>query len=279
MRRLISVLFLILTLAICSSCNDSGQASSFSIVYIDVGQGDAALVECDGHYMLVDGGEGDKVYNVLVDKGVQKLDILAISHLHKDHIGGLIKALTYASKIGITISNSSESDTDVFKEFEEQLVIDKSKIKVPHVGDKYSLGSAEVEVVDVASTNPNDSLVLLVTYKDTRFLFTGDIEYEGQKRIADKYQNDEDKEFKIDVMKMPHHGSYEGSLYRFIRTFMPDYAIISCGDKKRYGHPDDRTLDLLNNEAYNAKVFITNSEGDITVKSDGKNVSVISSKN
>ena len=76
-----------------------------------------SLIECDGHYMLIDGGDktaGDKVYNVLEEKGIQKLDILAISHMHGDHIGGLVKALTYASSIKLTLSNTANSSSTTF---------------------------------------------------------------------------------------------------------------------------------------------------------------------
>ena len=275
MKTRISVVCIIIIAVLgLGGCSKKGSGSLFRIQYIDVGQGDAALVECDGHYMLIDGGDttaGDKVYSVLEENGIQKLDILAISHMHKDHIGGLEKALRYASSIGITISNSNDSDTEVFKDFVHQLSINGASITVPNVGDKYSLGSAEVEVVDVASSDPNDSLVLLVTYGKTNFLFTGDIEYDGQKRLADKYQNDADKEFKVNVMKMPHHGSSDGDLYRFVRTFMPDYAVISCGAGNMYGHPHEETLNLLD-QADIKKIFRTDINGDITVRSDGKEV-------
>lgn len=281
MKRILSVILVLILMFSCSACTKNTSSSSFQIIFIDVGQGDSALVECDGRYMLIDGGDvqaGDKVYQVLVDNGVQKLDILAMSHLHSDHIGGLRKALKYASSIGLTISNKTEDDSRIFKEVEEQLTINKAKIIVPQVGDKYSLGSAEVEVVDVESENDNDSLVLMITYGKTKFMFTGDIEFEGQKRIVDKYQNDDDKEYKIDLMKMPHHGSSEGDLYRFVRTFMPDYAIISCGSGNRYGHPDQKTLNILDNEAYKAKILRTDRNGSITVRSDGNNISVVTEK-
>ena len=134
-------------------------------------------------------------------------------------------------------------------------------------------------MVDVASDEKNDSLVLLVTYGDTRFLFTGDIQYSGQKRLVEKYANDEDTAFKVDVIKMPHHGSWRDSdgsnnndLYRLIRTFSPSYAVISVGNENKYGHPHKETLELL--EQAEAKVYRTDQNGDITVKSDGKTVMV-----
>ena len=117
----------------------------------------------------------------------------------------------------------------------------------------------------------------------TKFLFTGDIEDEAQTRIADKYANEKDKEYKIDLIKMPHHGSASpksvngtGSLYRFIRTFMPDYAVISVGEGNSYGHPHKETLSLL--EDADAKVYRTDIHGDIIVKSDGKSLMIETSK-
>ena len=270
-------------MSLCGCTSGTSDSSSFSILFIDVGQGDSALVECDGRYMLIDAGEKsaeDKVYEVLEQKGIQKLDILAISHLHSDHIGGMAKVLTYASKIDLTISNSDSDkrDREAFRNIEKELRINGATIKVPHVGDKFSLGSAEIEVVDVASENENDSLVLLITYGQTKFLFTGDIEEDAQTRISDNYQNDKDEPYEVDLIKMPHHGSYTGTLYRFVRTFMPKYAIISCGKNNMYGHPHRETMDLLNNKELDAEVYRTDEQGDILVKSNGKEIYIETSK-
>ena len=275
--RKIAALLLLFIIAICiGAC--SKPASSFVLEFIDVGQGDSTLVECDGHYMLIDGGNkssGDKVYSVLEERGVQHLDILAVSHMHEDHIGGLAKALTYASAIDKTIANATDWNTDEFRNFKHQLEgINGSKISVPYVGEKYSLGSAEVEVVYASAEDNNDSLVLLVTYGDTKYLFTGDIEINAQTKIANQYKNDFDKPFKIDIMKMPHHGANASIL--FIRTFMPDYAVISAGKGNQYNHPYDCTLDRLADA--DSRVYRTDVDGDITVKSDGKEIIVETSR-
>lgn len=280
-RRVLSLIVILAMLLCLSSCSRKDANSTFSIRFIDVGQGDSALVECDGHYMLIDGGEttaGDTVYNALEEQGIQKLDILVVSHLHTDHYGGLTKALTYASSIGVTLSNAEYKDSKAFRDFEHQLQINGSKITVPAPGDTYELGSAKVEVVYSSAEEANDSLVLLITYGDIRFLFTGDIEDAAQTRISDKYKSDSDVPFKIDLIKMPHHGSYTGTLYRFIRTFMPDYAIISCGEGNMYGHPHRETLDLLDSKTYSPRVYRTDRDGDIIVKSNGKELSVETAK-
>lgn len=286
-KRILSfVLVIALSLSLCGCTSVSipktpSKSSTFSILFIDVGQGVAALVECDGRYMLIDGGNttaGDKVYEVLEEKGIQHLDILAIFHVHRDHIGGLAKALTDASRIDKTISNTDKGDTETFRELEHELGIHGATITASRVGEKYNLGSAEIEVIDVASENDNDSLVLLITYGKTKFLFTGDIEGAAQERISNKYQNDEDKPYEVDLIKMPHHGSYTGELYRFMRTFMPEYAIISAGKDNMYGHPHRETMDLLNNKELGTQVYRTDEDGDILVKSDGKQISVEKSK-
>lgn len=286
-KRLAAAILLIATLlSLCACSLTKKNDSTFSIQFIDVGQGDAALIECDGRYMLIDGGDttaGDKVYSVLEDKQIQHLDILALSHLHADHIGGLIKALSYASKINLTLANSDYVDTETFRKVEHELGINGTRITIPNEGDTYKLGSAKVEVIDVAAESENDSLVLLISYGKTRFLFTGDIEDDAQTRIADKYVNTNDDAYKIDLIKMPHHGSASpnsvngtGSLYRFVRTFMPDYAVISVGQGNSYGHPHRETLDLL--EDAEVKVYRTDEYGDITVFSDGKSLKIKTSK-
>ena len=276
-KRLLAFLLFLVTLLCLCSCSKQEADSTFSIHFIDVGQGDAALIECDGHYMLIDGGDttaGEKVYEVLEEQKIQHLDILAVSHLHADHYGGLIKALTYASAIDLTICNSEYSDTDIFRKFEHELGINGAKITVPANGDKYELGSATVEVIDVCADEDNDSLVLLITYGNTKFLFTGDIEDAAQTRISDRYQSESDEPYKIDLIKMPHHGSYTGTLYRFLRTFMPDYAVIYVGAGNSYGHPRRETLDLLDSKTWKPMLYRTDQNGDIFVKSNGKELTV-----
>lgn len=293
-KRIISVLLAVCALLSLSACSlFSKGSSSFSIKFIDVGQGDAALVECDGRYMLIDGGSesrGRDVYNVLVDEGIKRLDILAISHLDEDHIGGLIKAFDFINKVDLTICNSRNGTSKVYERLESILLNCSKKIKVPSAGEKYYLGSAEIEVLDNSSKERNDSLVLLITYQDTRFLFTGDIESKAQQRLTEKLRSDKratDGIFKIDLIKMPHHGAYndiygfqDSNLNGLFNTIMskdsPIYAVISVGTGNEYNHPHEDTLKLL--EQAEATVYRTDERGDIIVRSDGKTLSFETSK-
>lgn len=295
MRKRILTFILLLTTLLCS-CSKENKNSTFSVQFIDVGQGDSTLVECDGHYMLIDGGEttaGDKVYNVLAEKGIQKLDILAVSHLHTDHYGGLIKALTYASKIGVTISNSTYADNETFRKFEHELGINGTKITVPASGDKYELGSATVEVVDSRAEEANDSLVLLITYGKTRFLFTGDIQRNGQLRVIESFETKQKKQDDwVSLIKMPHHGAYnddfglaENALYRLLWEYDPSYFVISVGANNQYKHPHQETMDMIEDMVVKAKeldwnnhVYRTDEQGDIVVRSNGKELSFETTK-
>jgi len=306
-KRIVTVFLLICALLSLSACSIDGfprlsskSNSTFSVLFIDVGQGDSALVECDGQYMLIDGGDkshSDRVRSVLVDNEIQHLNILAISHFHNDHIGGLIKVLEYTTKIDKTIANSDtdekeqdEVDTgekSIFNDLEHQLYTNGSRITVPRIGDTFPLGSAEVEVLDVSANENNDSLVLLITYQDTRFLFTGDIEAKAQQRLTEKLRSDKrasDGIFKIDLIKMPHHGAYNdkydfpdsnlNGLFNAIKLpTSPIYAVISAGNIK---HPHPETIELLNQAE--ATVYITKECGDITVRSDGKTLSFETSR-
>ena len=271
-RRIIAlVLILCLILSLCG-CFESGGISGFSITFIDVGQGDSALVACDGHYMLIDGGDaaaGEKVCDVLKENGVKRLDILVASHLHDDHIGGLIEVLDQLQSVKLVLSNAKNYTSRTFDKFHNRLVRHRTEIKVPTSDSTYQLGSANIQILSVQAQNENDSLVLMITYGENTFLFAGDMEQNQERQICDHYG---DERQDITLLKVAHHGADTSTSIRFLRTVMPKYAVISVGKGNQYGHPSKETLEKL--EQAGTTVYRTDINGTIIVTSNGEKLKI-----
>ena len=248
----------------------SGE-STFSIHFIDVGQADAALVECDGKYMLIDGGnkeDSNVIHSVLKKADVKHLEMVVGTHAHEDHIGGLPGAYSYTTA-DITLCPVESYNSDAFRDFAEYAEKNGGGITVPSVGDSYKLGSATVTILGVnGGSDTNDtSIVLKIQYGETVFLFTGDAEREAEQAILAS-----GADLSATVLKVGHHGSETSTSYLFLREIMPAYAVISVGKGNTYGHPTEDALSRLRDAG--AKVYRTDLQGDIRCTSDGKTVSL-----
>ena len=249
-----------------------GQDAAFQMHVIDVGQALSVLVECDGQFMLYDGGnvdDGSLVVSYLQNQGVEQLEYVFCSHAHEDHVGGLAAALAYFPAYHV-YSPVTEASTKCFKDFVKYTQQQNLQVEVPAVGTQWALGSATVTllgpVTQYSETN-NTSLVLRIDYGVTSFLLTGDMENTAETDLVNSGAN-----LKADVLQVGHHGSSTSTSYLFLNAVLPEMGVISCGTGNKYGHPHEETLSILRDAKVD--VYRTDLQGTITIGSDGQNFTV-----
>lgn len=244
--------------------------STFDIYFLDVDQGDAACVICDGEAMLIDGGNKSKsslIYSFLQSHNITHLTYIVATHPDSDHVGGLSGALNYAT-VGAAFCTVTDYDTEPFQDFIRYLGKRNCTITVPSPGDEFYLGCAHVTILypepSVTKTD-NTSLTLHIEYGDTSFLFTGDCETDDETELLSSGFN-----LRSDVLKVAHHGSRYSTSGRFLNAVQPSYAVISVGGGNTYGHPTEEVLSNL--KSHGVILFRTDINGDVHCSSDGSTV-------
>ncbi len=241
-----------------------------TVHFLDVGQGDCVLITCGEHAMLIDAGDnsmGTTVELYLRKQNIKKLDYVIGTHPDADHIGGM-DVIIYKFDCDTIILPDFEKNTAAYRDVIDTINNKNYKITRPAAGKTYSLGQSEFTVISPVSDNYGDnannySVGIRLTYGDTSFLLAGDAEEEAEEDMLDSGQ-----ELKADVFKASHHGSRTSNTEEFLEAVNPKYAVISCGENNKYGHPHAQTLNTL--RAMGIKVFRTDEQGAVIIKSDGK---------
>ena len=244
-----------------------------TLTVIDVGQGDSLLLQSpSGKTMLIDAGEQDafsSIRKVLSAYGIERLDAVVATHAHSDHIGGMTELLkTYP--VGTFYLTDSVSTT---KQYTDMLsAAQKNGCTVCKTDTETVI--AWDDAVEITVLNPfpgwtypemnNASIVLRVTFGDTSFLLTGDLETEGETLLLTAY---DPEALSADVLKLGHHGSNSSTGAAFLDAVHPSIAIASVGKNNKYGHPHDEVLERLS--ARNITLYRTDKDGIITLFSDG----------
>jgi len=245
------------------------------IAYLDVGQGDSILIILpSGETVLIDAGEQrnsrDIIQYIKDSSRKDTLDYVIVTHPHADHMGGMAGVIEAFNVKNIYMPKVSHTTVA----FENLLdVIEKKGLKIQTAKAGLTLfGFGNLKAVFLApnkdsySNLNNYSAVLMLSYNDKRFLFTGDAEKESESEILSSGYD-----VAADVLKVGHHGSHTASTSNFIKAVRPSFAVISVG-KNNYGHPAQAALSTLNE--FNAEIWRTDDKGTIIVTCDGFNITI-----
>lgn len=261
--RLLPALFLGLLLLL-----PALAGAELKVYFLDVGQGDAVLVCCDGETLLVDAGPaeaGAAVNRFLRDTlGMDGVGCVIATHAHDDHLAGMAEALRGLTA-GHIYSSRAVSSSYWFGTVLPVLRQDSLEVSFPGFQDSFSLGGAAVTFINPLSAagNANDlSLAVRIEYGENTVLLTADIEAEAEAAILES-----GVPLRSTLLKVAHHGGDTSSTEAFIRAAAPEIAVISVGAGNAHGHPHPDPLRIL--DKYNVKVYRTDLFGTVVCTGDG----------
>jgi competence protein ComEC len=253
------------------------------VTVIDVGQGDSILIHLpfnQGNYLIDTGGTlqfsaepwqkrtkvfetgEDVVVPFLKGQGITKIDKLILTHGDTDHIGGalaVIKELNVKQVVMSDMVERSETERVIQKE------ADKKKIPVIFVsrGNQWKQGVSDFVVLSPEKNFQGDrnrgSVCILASIAGLNWFFGGDLDQPGEAEIVNRYPN-----VTIDILKVGHHGSKTSSSDIFLKHFKPKVALISVGEKNRFGHPHKEVIEKLTN--IGSTIFRTDFQGQISYR-------------
>lgn len=286
-------LLLIIVLLIFTACGSTGsQDDSFSgeisAHFIDVGHGDAIVVELreeDSRYiMLIDAGpelEDNPVVSYLEDMNVSRIDLMVATHPHQDHIGGMVDVINNFEITKVIDSGIDSVESDYYLDYiaalEEnniEMIIGRNGMSIELVKD------INFEIIHPTGPPSDDSSDIIVNnysvtgqirYNQIGFLFTGDIQREAEEKILNRRVNIENE-----ILKVAHHGSISSSTSDFIDKVKPEVAVIQCpeglGGTSYLSLPNDEVIERLKNSG--AEVYRNDYHGNIVVNTDGLSYSI-----
>ena len=250
---------------------------TLKIYFVDVGQGDCTLIETPTNkHILIDGGGSEfgdfdvgesTLLPYLLDRRINTIDYMLISHFDSDHIDGLFAVMENLKIKNIIISKQGEK-SDNFIRFQELVKNKKVNVLVVKKGDriqidKYSYFEILFPEENLIQDNilNNNSIVANFCSMGFKLLFTGDIEEIAEKRLWELYR-DTDK-LKSTILKVAHHGSKTSSTAKFLELVTPKIALIGVGEGNKFGHPNNGVLDRIRD--YTNKIYRTDKNGEIEI--------------
>ena len=251
------------------------QTEFLAVHFLDVGQGDAILIQTpDGYEVLIDGGATSQIIKGLSERQSffdQRVDVVIATHPDTDHIGGLVDVLG-RYEIDLVVQTETESESPAPAAFATALENKNTNVQFAQAGQIIKVGaSTTIEVLSPASPTNNwrpnaASIIVRVVYGDTSFMLTGDAPTSVEDYLVEVYGEN----LRSDVLKLGHHGSRTSTSGLFLDAVQPQYAIVSAGIDNRYGHPDQSVMQQV--FARDIVTFHTGVDGTVSFYSDGREV-------
>jgi competence protein ComEC len=253
----------------------STPTGELKVHYIDVGQGDATLLQGPDFTILIDAGRHNRndVVPYLQNQGIEIIDLLIATHPHADHIGQMDKVMENFSVKEVWMSGD-EHTSKTFERVIDAILASSADYHEPRAGEVHKFGSAILEVINpdrLTGEFHEGSVSVRVIYGDLKLLFTGDAEDHTEQDILNR-----DHDVKADIFQLGHHGSRTSNSLSFFEVVQPQVAIYSAGDGNSYGHPHQEVVNRINN--IGLSLYGTDFHGTIVVTTDGKTYDVTTQK-
>jgi competence protein ComEC len=242
-------------------------AQGWLLTACEVGQGDAMVLSTgeQGTAVVIDTGPDPGLVDACLDRlGIGTIALLVLTHLHADHVDGLVGAM-HGRTVGAIAVGPGREPAAAWRDIQWQAADRGISVVQLKPGTRWASGELSLNVLGPAkafvgtdSDPNNDSVVLMAQRNGEKILMTGDVEIEAQQALLNA-----GVDLDADVLKVPHHGSSK-LLDRFVRAVSPSVAVIGVGVGNDYGHPSRHALDLLARDGVQ-NVLRTDEEGDVSV--------------
>lgn len=255
---------------------NQAERGRLSVTVMDVGQGDAILIEGpNGNRVLVDGGPTSGAITEALGRNLpfddRRIDLVALSHAQADHLGGLLEVVREYD-VRAVMNSPRAGESALYDAWVEELEDARVQVTTADRGQTIYLGDGatlqvlapDAEDVLLPAHDLNEaSLVLRLTMGEVSFLLTGDLDENGE---ADLIRSGAD--IAATVLKVGHHGSRSSTSEAFLTRVDPLVDVISVGEDNRFGHPTDEVLARLSGDM----VLRTDEDGDVRIETDGVRV-------